>query len=91
MAYLDLCADGYTPSLVSKVVNSLKGGYNPPSEGGGENREPQQKREPQKLAGKPIEVGKITISPENWGMTQYGAIFDLPSKTFLLYFDNRVS
>jgi len=26
---------------------------------------------------KPIEVGKITITPENWGMTQFGAILIL--------------
>lgn len=31
----------------------------------------------QKVLGKAIEVGKITITPENWGMTQYGAILIL--------------
>jgi len=35
-------------------------------------------KEPQKVAGRaPIKVGKITITPENWGMTQYGAILIL--------------
>lgn len=32
---------------------------------------------PSKVAGRAIEVGKITITPENWGMTQYGAILIL--------------
>lgn len=32
---------------------------------------------PQKVVGRAIEVGKITISPENWGMSQYGAILIL--------------
>lgn len=31
----------------------------------------------QKVLGKAIEVGKITITPENWAMTQYGAILIL--------------
>lgn len=29
------------------------------------------------VGGKPIEVGKITITPENWGFSQYGAILIL--------------
>jgi len=32
-----------------------------------------------KVVGKPVEVGKITITPENWGMSQYGAIVILDS------------
>lgn len=34
--------------------------------------------QPQRVvAGRSIEVGKITITPENWGFTQYGAILVL--------------
>jgi len=33
--------------------------------------------EPHKVVGRAIEVGKITITPENWGMSQYGAILIL--------------
>jgi len=32
---------------------------------------------PSAVPGKPIEAGKITITPENWGMTQHGAILIL--------------
>lgn len=38
---------------------------------------PAEKAETQTKSEKPIEVGKITIKPENWGMTQYGAIIIL--------------
>jgi len=79
-----LVAGGYTPSLVSKVLRSLKSGQTLPilkpetenQELGTENREPAPKA-PQKVGGKTIEVGKITITPENWGFTQYGAILVL--------------
>jgi len=41
---------------------------------GSESSPPQPKKV---VGGSAIEVGKITISPENWGMTQYGAILIL--------------
>jgi len=48
-----------------KVVNSTTNGTAiPPAK-------------PSVSPGKPIEVGKITITPENWGMTQHGAILIL--------------
>lgn len=53
----DLIQEGYTTSLVSKVIKAWKRGFEPPSDGGDENQEPQ------KLAGKPIEVS-ATITRE---------------------------
>lgn len=74
----ELVQAGYTKSLVSKVLNAIKTGQKPSEEAelGTENREPTPEA-PQKFGGRVVEVGKITISPENWGMTQYGAILIL--------------
>jgi len=74
---------GYTRSLVSKIMRAVKAGQRPPApKVEGEKEEPKgEKREPDPSKGStsttPIIVGKITITPENWGMTQYGAILIL--------------
>lgn len=70
----------YTKSLVSKVLKAIDSGQVPP-----ENREPRTENQganskaPIKVVAPstPIMVGKITITPENWGFTQYGAILVL--------------
>lgn len=78
----DIVEAGYTKSLVSKVLNAIKSGQVPLEEGEPrtENQEPKGgKREPPKggTPTTPITVGRITITPENWGFTQYGAILVL--------------
>ncbi len=51
----------------------------PPDEQKGSTGDGKGSSDPSKkvVGGKPIEVGKITITPENWGFTQYGAILIL--------------
>ncbi len=87
----ELVEAGFSKSVVSKVLNAIKAGQKLPDreEPRTENREPKGgKREP-KGGGQeprssksgtqtsPVTVGKITITPENWGFTQYGAILVL--------------
>ena len=80
ISFDDLVELGYTKSLISKVRNAIKSGQKPPEEGeprtGNREHGPKNRVLP-KGSGAPVEVGKITISPENWGMTQYGAILIL--------------
>jgi len=79
----DLVAAGYTRSLAFKVLTAIKNGQSPPEvteprteEPKAENQKPAQSKT-SGVSGKSIEVGKITITPENWGMSQYGAVLIL--------------
>lgn len=78
----NLVQSGYTKSLVSKVLNAIKSGQRPPGEGQprtGEQEAPDSHKTTQRagLQTGPLTVGRITITPENWGFTQYGAILVL--------------
>ncbi len=84
---------GYSKTSVSRVATKIKGGWDPNAEvkppGSSEletvpsGKDSQEQRDGSKpkavvpAVRSPIEVGKITITPENWGMTQYGAILIL--------------
>ncbi len=70
----DLVKEGFTASLVSKVFTAIKDGQKAPEE------PPEDPPKDDKIDSKlekpspAIEVGKITIKPENWALSQYGAI-----------------
>ena len=87
----ELVEAGFSKSVVSKVLNAIKSGQELPKEDKPrtENQEPKGgKREPKGGSQEPgssksgaqtapVTVGKITITPENWGFSQYGAILVL--------------
>ena len=67
---------GYNKGTVSKVAKKLKADWKPDEKETSENG----KLETTRLAtqnGRSITVGKITVKPENWSLTQYGAMLVL--------------
>lgn len=64
---------GYKRASVGRVATKMKQGWDPDKP----DQESPESKPATAPRGKTIEVGKITIMPENWGMSQYGAILIL--------------
>lgn len=64
---------GYSRASVGRMAKKMEKGWDPDKPD-----KVVQESQPEKAPrGKTVEVGKITIMPENWGMSQYGAILIL--------------
>ena len=84
-----VAALGYNKGTVSKIAKKLNKGWKPEEEEETPESEstetanqehPKPVKQPTVRAGvptAPIAVGKITITPENWGLTQYGSLLIL--------------
>ena len=60
-----------------KKLNPSLGSSGDNGDGESKDTEGDTSKDNKVSGGKPVEVGKITIAPENWRMTQYGAMLIL--------------
>ena len=82
-----LVAAGFAKTSAAKVLKAYRAGQRPtvavppgsedPPPGSEDSPPGTENPKPQKKGAVAIEVGKITITPENWGMNQYGAVLIL--------------